>query len=208
MHHFFKDLTPEEKRIFRKLNSPIKIQDFLETIPANFEDHGKTLYSPRTMLKQQKAHCFEGALLASSILLFHNHKPLILDLQPRLTSKDDGHALALFKQNGLWGAISKTNHVSVRYRDPVYKTIRELAMSYFHEYFLNDGIKNLRSYAVLDLSPIKQNWITDSENVWYVEKKLAQKQYTSLLPKKKITLRKAERIEIEASKHTVWKKRY
>lgn len=207
MHKFLTELSRDELKVFKKLNSPIKIQDFLESIPANFEEGGGTLYSPRNVLAHRKAHCFEGALFASAVLLYHGHKPLLLDLQPTLTSKDDGHALALFKEHGLWGAISKTNHVSVRYRDPVYRTVRELVMSYFHEYFLDDGIKNLRSYAMLNLETIKKNWIIDPENVWYVEEIFNHKKYTNLLPNKKIKLRKAEQVEINASKNTVWKKK-
>jgi hypothetical protein len=88
----------------------------------------------------------EGALLAAAILEFHGHKPLLLDL--RSTNDDLDHVVALFKQFGCWGAISKTNHVVLRYREPVYKTLRELAMSYFHEYFLDNGKKTLREYSV------------------------------------------------------------
>lgn len=203
-HH--SQLSKKEITLFKKLNTPGKIQDFLETIPWNFETEGARLSSPRTTLKENSAHCLEGALLSCAILSYHGHEPLLLDLQPNIDSDDDGHAIALFKENSLWGAISKTNHVSVRYRDPVYRTVRELVMSYFHEYFLNDGVKNLRSYTTLNLKTIKKNWITDSENVWYVEEKFNHKKYLSILLKnKKVKLRKAERVEIDASKHTVWK---
>ena len=159
MHIHLAGLTREEKKLFRRLNTQVKIQDYLETIPANFETGGQTLHSPRSVLKYNTAHCFEGALLACAILLSQGHKAVILDLQPDIKSNDDGHALALFKVNGLFGALSKTNHPSIRYRDPIYKSIRELVMSYFHEYFLSDGAKNLRSYTILNLSKIKKNWI-------------------------------------------------
>ena len=98
------------------------------------------------VLRAGKAHCMEGALLAAAILEFHGHKPLLLDL--RSTSEDLDHVVALFKQNGYWGAISKTNHVVLRYREPIYGSVRELAMSYFHEYFLDNGKKTLREYSV------------------------------------------------------------
>jgi hypothetical protein len=140
MNSLFKNLTKEEKRVFEKLNTPQKIQDFLETFPINFEEKGETLHSPRNILKNKKAHCFEGALFASAVLLYHKKETLLLDLQTTLN--DEAHVVTLFKQNGKWGAISKTNHASLRYRDPVYQTVRELVMSYFHEYFKNTGEKN------------------------------------------------------------------
>src|SRR5690606_22648808 len=135
--------TKDELKIIKKLNTPSKIQDFLNSLEINIEEDGDTSYSPRTVLKKRKAHCVEGAVLAAAILRFHGQKPLILDLE---TSNDDfDHVIALFNKNGYWGAISKTNHAVLRYREPVYKTIRELVMSYFHEYFLNkNGKKTLR----------------------------------------------------------------
>jgi hypothetical protein len=88
----------------------------------------------------------EGALLAAAILEFHGQKPLLMDL--RSASEDLDHVVALFRQFGCWGAISKTNHAVLRYREPIYKTVRELAMSYFHEYFLDNGKKTLRAYSI------------------------------------------------------------
>jgi hypothetical protein len=126
----------KELKIFKKLDNPKKIQDFLEKIPVNFR---KTLRSPMMVLRKNNAHCLEGALLAASVLAFHGEKPLLLDL--RANDRDFDHVVALFKRNNCWGAISKTNHAVLRYREPVYKNIRELAMSYFHEYFDDNGKK-------------------------------------------------------------------
>jgi hypothetical protein len=139
--------NPAETKLFKRLNSPKKIQDFLALkIRHNPARDGVECRSPRRVLREGKAHCMEGALLAAAILEFHGHKPLLLDL--RSTSDDLDHVVALFSQFGCWGAISKTNHVVLRYREPIYKSIRELALSYFHEYFLDSGKKTLREYSM------------------------------------------------------------
>src|SRR3989344_3092028 len=144
-------LTLSEKGVFKKLTTPQKIQDYLDTLPVNFEMTGETYQSPRRILQTKTAHCFEGAVFAAAALAYHGERPLLLDFQT--LPIDDDHVVAPFKQNGYWGAISKTNHSIVRYRDPVYKTIRELAMSYFHEYLLWNGKKSLVAYsAPFDLS--------------------------------------------------------
>jgi len=135
-----------EINLFKRLNSPKKIQDFLaHKIRHNPAKDQVECRSPRMVLRTGKAHCMEGALLAAAILEFHGYKPLLLDL--RSADDDLDHVVALFKQFGSWGAISKTNHAVLRYREPVYKTVRELALSYFHEYFLDSGKKTLREYS-------------------------------------------------------------
>ncbi|MCX6820235.1 MAG: hypothetical protein NT019_03085 [Candidatus Adlerbacteria bacterium] len=138
-------LSPAETALFKRLSSANKIQDFLDEMPINFEYQGDTIYSPRQVVAQGKAHCIEGALLAAVVLAYHGQRPLLLDLQT--LPYDDDHVVALFKENGYWGAISKTNHAILRWRDPVYKTVRELAMSFFHEYYMNDGVKTLRAFS-------------------------------------------------------------
>src|SRR5438876_640377 len=99
-------LTPSELRFLKKLNTPAKIQDFLETLPANFELRGETYRSPRRVLRDKTAHCFEGALLAAAALLLQGEPPLLMDLYTSPQSKDTDHVIALFRKNGLWGAIS------------------------------------------------------------------------------------------------------
>ncbi len=127
--------------------------------------------SPRRVLRERTAHCFEGALLAAAALQFHGKKPLLMDL--RTAPTDEDHVVALFKENGFWGAISKTNHPVLRYRDAVYKTPRELALSYFHEYtFPISGKKTLREYSKpFDLSRFKlSRWLaTEADLFWLVE---------------------------------------
>ncbi len=193
------EFNKKELRILNKLSTPQKIQDFLNRIPVNFEEHCETCFSPRMVLKYNKAHCMEGAMLAAAALRVHGYKPLVVDLT---TSKEDyDHVVAVFKQNNHWGAISKTNHAVLRYREPVYKTIRELVMSYFHEYFLDNGKKTLRSYSLpVDLSRFdKKEWMTSEEDVWYVPEYLEKISHKKILPKK-IKLRKADKIEITAGK--------
>src|SRR3989338_6552129 len=124
-------LSKKELAIFKKLNTPIKIQDFLDKIPMNWEKKGETYFSPRRALEARKMHCLEGAIFAATALWLQGEKPLLLDLKAK---GDDDHVVALYRRNGYWGAISKTNHAALRFRDPVFKTLRELAVSYFHEY--------------------------------------------------------------------------
>lgn len=205
MNKFFSDLTKKEVEIFKRFDSPHKIQDFLETLPINFETTGDTLHSPRMVLQKKKAQCIEGALFASAVLWYHGNKPIILDL---VTARhDDSHVVALYQKNGLWGAISKTNHAVLRFRDAVYKSPRELAMSYFHEYFLDNGKKTLRSYAVYDLRKIKRNWITDEKDLWYIDTALNKTKHIEIISDKNAkNLRKADSIERKAGKLIVWEK--
>ena len=125
------DFTSTEIKYLKTLTTPAKVQDFLNAIPFNFEIDGKdTIKSPLRILRTWNAHCFEGALLGAYVLSLHGNKPMLLHLNSM--KNDFDHVVALFKVNGYWGALSKTNHAVLRYREPVYKTVRELAMSYFH----------------------------------------------------------------------------
>src|SRR3989338_7586633 len=122
--------TKEETEIYKKLNSPVKIQDFLNSLKINFEEKGDTCFSPRIVLQKRKAQCVEGAIFAAAVLKFYGRKPLVLDLES--TQKDFDHVVAVFRKNGKWGAVGKTNHAVLRYREPVYHNIHELVMSFFH----------------------------------------------------------------------------
>ena len=175
-------LTPKETAVLRRLSTPGKIQDFLDRLPINHEKNGETHFSPRRVLQERKAHCIEGALLAAAALWFHGEKPLLLDLKTKLL--DDEHVVALFRENGYWGAISKTNHAVVRYRDPIYRTIRELALSYFHEYFRDhDGMKTLVSYSrPFDLRTLGDSWITSNEDLWDLDDRLNAAPHFPVVP--------------------------
>jgi len=139
-------LTRREFATLRRLATPQKIQAFLNAIPINHELDGETLLSVREVLRQQRAHCIEGALVAACALWIHGEPPLVMHLD--CDPCDYPHVIALFRRHRSWGALSKTNGACLRYRDPVYRSLRELAMSYFHEYFDKRGRKTLRSYSV------------------------------------------------------------
>ncbi len=198
--------TEEEIKFFEKLDTPQKIQDFIEDMPINFEENGDTCKSPRVVLKTQSAHCIEGAMFAATALRMNGFKPLIVDMTA--ASFDFDHVIAVFKQNGFWGAISKTNHAVLRYREPVYKNIRELVMSYFHEYLNNDGKKALRSYSMpVDLSMFdSRGWMTSEKNVWYIATHLTKIPHYKIVNKSQIArFRKPHKIEVDAGNLVQWK---
>ncbi len=200
-------LDAREEKIFRKLNTPRKIQDFLEEIPANFEKGGITCLSPRRVLREKCAHCLEGALFAAAVIWYHGGRPLLLDLVSAFTDRD--HVVALFKERGYWGAFSKANHGFLRYRDPVYRTVRELAMSYFNEYFMDSGRKTLRSFSKpFNLRRYKKrNWITAEKNLWYIAEDLDKSPHEKILTPSIIkSLRPADSIEIKLGKISQWKR--
>lgn len=199
--------SKSELSIFKKLSTPAGIQDFLDAIPINFEEHGDTCMSPRRVLETKKAHCMEGAMFAAAALRMHGHPPLVLDLKTSLYADDVDHVVAPFRVRGRWGAISKTNHPVLRYRDPIYQSIRELVLSYFHEYFMDSGKKTLRSYSLpLDLSRFdKKHWILDTKDIFYIPEYLDSTRHISILtPTMQRMLRPASKLEIEATKMTEW----
>ena len=196
----------KELKIIKKLTNPKKIQDFINELRINFEENGDSCMSPRRVLRERKAHCIEGALLAAAILRFHGHKPLIVDLEAN--NKDFDHVISVFRIEKCWGAISKTNHAVLRYREPIYKSIRELVMSYFHEYLLDNGKKTLRKYSLpVNLSIFdNKKWITSEEDVWFIPDYLTKVKHYNILNKSQIMgLRKADELEIKAGKLVVEK---
>lgn len=202
-------LTKREYEVLAKLHSPIAIQNLLDALPMNWEKKGETLYSPRGVLKNKKAHCFEGALLAAAALWIQGEAPLIMNLSARLNSGDQDHVVALYKRGGRWGAIGKTNHATIRFRDPVYKTLRELALSYFHEWFLNTtGEKTLECYSLpLDLSHRGTEWVSSSENLWEFDEALTTRKHYFLVPKGNWRfVRRADSMELAAGRLEEWPK--
>ncbi len=211
-----KILTPSEKKMFQKLLTPQKIQDYLDTLPVNYELAGETYMSPRRVLKAKTAHCFEGALFAAAALAYHGHKPLLMDLRTAHTYED--HVITLFSSEGgsasggrkLWGAISKTNHPILRYRDAVYRSPRELALSYFHEYVESDGKKALREYsAPFDLARLPpKRWVVADDDLHFLVERLDKSKHFPIAPEKALrTLRDATRFERKAMDVVEWKKR-
>jgi len=158
-------LGPSEFAVLRRLDTPEKIQAFLFGLKQNFEPDGDTCRSVRAVLRLRRAHCIEGATLAACALWIHGERPLLLDLQ---AVHDYDHVVALFRRNGRWGAISKTNGAVLRFRDPVYRTLRELAMSYFHEYCNRLHQKTLRRYSrPFDLRRLDPaDWAASKDGNW------------------------------------------
>lgn len=200
-------LHKEELQLFNKLNTPKKIQDFTNSLKMNFEEEGDTCMSPRMVLLKRKAHCIEAAMLAAVALRMNGHPPFVIDLEA--DQRDDDHVIAVFKKHGCWGAISKSNYPCLRYREPVYKNIRELVMSYFHEYFHNaTRKKTLRTYSSpVDLSRFdKEEWMTLEGDVWFVAEYLAEVRHFPILTRKQLrNLREVDEIEIRASSLREWR---
>ena len=198
-------LSPTERKIFQKLTTPQKIQDYLDKLPINYEHGGETYMSPRRMLKAKTAHCFEGALFAAAVLAYHGHKPLLMDLRTAVPYED--HVIALFRVNGLWGAISKTNHAILRYRDAVYRSPRELAMSYFHEYVESDGKKSLREYsAPYELTRYApERWVIADKDLHWLVDALDDARHFPLAPAKALrALRAASKFERKVMDTIEW----
>ncbi len=174
-------LTRAEFALLRRLGTPEKIQAFVNAIPINHELGGETILSVRQVLAQRRAHCIEAAFVAACAMWIHGEPPLVmhLDCEP----SDNPHVVALFRRQGAWGAISKSNGAHLRYRDPIYRSLRELALSYFHEYFDRRGRKTLRSYSVtFDLRGIDPGlWITQDAMCEDANARLASLRHYSLV---------------------------
>ena len=173
-------LTKGEFAVLRRLDSPEKIQRFLFGLRQNFETRGETCYSVRDLLRERRAHCIEGALLAACALWLHGEPPLLMDMK---AVNDYDHVVTLFRRNGCWGAISKTNGIALRWRDPIYRSLRELAMSYFHEYYNKRDAKTLRSYSrPFDLRTVKsEEWVTAPKGAWQLGEKLDAHPHKALI---------------------------
>ena len=193
-------LTKAEFAILRRLNTPKKIQAYLDAIPQNFEIGGETCLSVREALGQRRALCIEGAVIAAAALWVHGEPPLLMDLK---AEHDSDHVVALFRRKGCWGAISKTNHPILRWRDPVYRSLRELAMSYFHEYCNKRQQKTLRSYsAAFDLRRLDPaTWVTQKKSCWELGWALDAARHFPLIERKQLKLlRLRDPLEREAQK--------
>ncbi len=199
--------TPAEMRELRQLSTPRRVQDFLETLPANYVKTGDTLYSPRSVLRERKAHCIEGALLAVAALAVNGRESWLLDL--RAKSYDEDHVVTLFRERGYWGALSKTNHPVLRYRDPIYRTVRELAASYIHEFFmLADGRKTFVDYSrPFSLRRFGTAWMTSEDDLWDIALALDDsRHYRFFPPALDRTLRPATEIERQSYALVEWRR--
>lgn len=155
-----------ELSVFKKLSSPEKVQRFLdEEVAYNKEKDGETCRSPRRVLRDRLAHCAEGAYFAAAALRVQGYPPLIVDL---MAVRDDDHLLTVFKQEGHWGAIAKSNYSGLRFREPVYRTIRELVMSYYPHYYNLKGELTLREFSrPVNLTRFDRiRWMVTEEDLW------------------------------------------
>lgn len=156
--------TDKEFRKLRSLKDPHGIQKYLDAMPYHLAD---TAWSPRVVLRENTSHCFEGATLAAAALRVNGYSALILDLE---AEADTDHVIAIYRQKGHWGAIAKSNYTGCRYREPVYRTLRELALSYFDMYFNLRRERSLRNYSdPVDMSRFDRlEWMTTEKPLWFV----------------------------------------
>lgn len=173
-------LSKREYARLLRLRTPQQIQAFVTALPINYEVGGETVFSVRQVLAYRRAHCIEAALLAACALWIQGERPLVMHLD--CDASDYPHVVALFRRGACWGAISKSNGVALRYRDPIYRSPRELAMSYFHEYSTRSGHKTLRSYATpLDLRHVDPAlWVT-ANGCWKLHAQLERRRHYPLI---------------------------
>ncbi len=181
--------TPSELRFLRSLSTPHKIQAFLDRIPYHIAG---TAFSPRMVIAQRTAHCLEGAIFAAAALRVNGYPPLLLDLEGE---QDSDHVIAVFQEDACWGAVAISNFSGLRYRPPVYKSLRELAMSYFNDYFNLRRQRSLRTFSQpVNLSRFDSlQWMTREDNVWFIAEHLCDIPHTKLLSAKQV--RKLTRVD-------------
>lgn len=171
-------LPPAALRMLRALNTPARIQQYIDAMPYQYAN---TAWSPQRVLRERKGHCLEGALLAAAALRINGHPPLLMDLE---AVHDDDHVVAIYRERGLWGSIAKSNFAGLRFRAPIYRTLRELALSYFEHYYNLRGERTLRSYSrPVNLARLDSRyWMTSEEDVWCVPEYLIAARHYPLFP--------------------------
>ncbi|MDE3168456.1 MAG: hypothetical protein KGN36_21820 [Acidobacteriota bacterium] len=172
--------TAEERAVFRRLSTPEKIQRYLDDLLYDKEPRGPRCRSPRVVMRDRTAHCMSGALMGAAALRAAGHPPLLLDLE---AVRDDDHVLAVFRARGHWGAVAKSNYAGLRFREPVYRTLRELVMSYFEHYYNLRREKTLRRYSrPVNLARFDSiSWMTAEDDPWAIPEYLTTIAHTPLL---------------------------
>ena len=176
---FEERLDPEQRQVFAGLSSPARIQAFLDRVPYSAEDANRC---PLGVLRDRVAHCLDGGLFAAAALRLIGYPPVIVDLLPE-PGTDDDHMLAIYKRDGYWGAVAKSNFVGLRYREAIYRTLRELVLSYFEDFYNVNGQKTLRSYTrPLNLQAFdKLGWMWSDAGVDAVERYVSRMRSIPLL---------------------------
>jgi hypothetical protein len=166
---FEQALTKSERRMMAQLTTPSKIQSFLDEFPYSLESNYRC---PVRVIRERMAHCFDGALFAAAALRRLDYPPLILNMLPN--GRDDDHLLALFRRDGQWGAVAKSNFAGLRFREPIYRTLRELVMSYFEQFYNVEHEKTLRGYTLpLNLKTFDRfHWMTSDKPLGRIGQRL------------------------------------
>ena len=170
--------TRQEAGFLRRLTPEWRIQKFLDGL--DYDVNGSACRSPRRVLRERRVQCLDGALLAAAALRLQGHRPLIMDLE---AERDQDHVIAVFRRHGHWGAIARSNYSGLRFREPVFRTLRELALSYFELYFNLRREKTLRRYSVaVDLSRFDDcQWMTAEDDQWEIAAHLVDVRHYDLL---------------------------
>lgn len=175
-------LTRAELALLRRLSTPDRIQQYLDGLMYNLEKDGETLRSPRRVMRDRTAHCAEAAFFAAAAFRVNGRPPLVVDLE---AVRDDDHVLTVFRDRSLWGAVALSKFAGLRFRAPVYWTLRELVMSYFNDYYNWDGERSLRAYSrPVSLSRFDGiGWMTSEDDLWPVTDHLARIPHVPLIPR-------------------------
>ena len=169
--------TPAELHRLRALKTPLGVQKFLNRLPYHLKD---TAWSPRRVIEERTAHCMEGAIFAAAALRVLGYPPLIWDLEAH---RDTDHVIAIYRHRGGWGAVAKSNYANCRWRDPVFRSLRELALSYFDTYFNLRGQRTLRTYSrPVNLKRFDHlEWMTSDKPIWFIAEYLCEIPHIRLL---------------------------
>lgn len=187
--HFQSLLPQKSQQEIQKIKTPFDVQEFLYSMPYNAEERDR---SPLNVILDGQCHCLDGGFLAAILLWRIGHPPLVLDLTPAL-GLDDDHVLALFQVDGCWGAVAKSNYVQLGYREPIYRSVRELAMSYFEHYMNTHRQKTLRGYTrPMNLSNLSPEWMWDES----AANKLYYKKFYKRKPVPLISEKAAKRLNL------------
>jgi hypothetical protein len=164
------EFSKSEWRIIQSLRTPLQVQKFLCSLAYNRELEKPTCLSFRKVARENQAHCLEAAISAAVILEQHNYPPLLISIE----SQDNlDHVLFLFRQNGLYGSIARSRDLGLHGRKPIFRTARDLVMSYFDPYIDKSG--RIKGYAVADLRELgNYDWRLSEKNVWKVERYLQE----------------------------------